>query len=499
MLCQMNGWEYKVYSDTGFSGKNLNRPAFKNAMKDIESGKADMIIAYRFDRISRSMADFTQLIVKLEEHNAKFTSATENFDTSIPFGRAMVGIIMIFAELERNTITERVVDNYYYRGDLGYWPGGTAPYGYKLIKVTDKQGCKRSALEIDPIQANYIKEMFEMYVQPDGSIRKIITKLNSENVPTNRNSQWTSRVVADILERPIYTSNSIDVYNYYREQGANIINPIEDFDGRYSLNLYGKVGKNVNRHKRCREANEMKLIILNHIPIIDSDLWLKVQQKRTANAKTPNRSGTSQNSYLTGLLICGECGHRVSIIKDGTGWRGYVCSTRKNRGKDICPLPILNAKKMESIVCRDLIEHFTVPDVIQSIKQVAESQPLDLNPERAFQKNSLETQIQKIDQEIETLVTSIAQGNDTLIKYANIKIEQLDNQRKVLVQELSTLDLEQFSERTEIEKYRDIYYFIQGIDVKVTDADFAQMKFICNMLIESVTFFADDVKINYVV
>ena len=91
IICQLNGWDYISYDDKGKSGKDLNRPAFKQMMKDIESGKVKHIICYRLDRISRSMADFSNLIVTLEEYGVDFISATENFDTSNPLGRAKEG------------------------------------------------------------------------------------------------------------------------------------------------------------------------------------------------------------------------------------------------------------------------------------------------------------------------------------------------------------------------------------------------------------------------
>ena len=128
-LCNQNNWEYNVYSDAGYSGKDLKRPAFTELMADVQSGKVDKILCYKFDRISRNIADFCMLLEELQKYHCEFISISENFDTSSPIGRAMVYICMVFAQMERESISQRVHDNYYYRTELGFWGGGAAPYG----------------------------------------------------------------------------------------------------------------------------------------------------------------------------------------------------------------------------------------------------------------------------------------------------------------------------------------------------------------------------------
>ena len=120
-----------MYSDQGYSGKNTDRPDFQRLLKDIKADKVSKLYVYRLDRFSRSIADFGQLWNVLQAHNVEFVSVTENFDTSTPMGRAMLHIIMVFAQLERETTAERVKDNYDSRAALGSWPGGPAPYGYR--------------------------------------------------------------------------------------------------------------------------------------------------------------------------------------------------------------------------------------------------------------------------------------------------------------------------------------------------------------------------------
>ena len=152
-----------VFSDKGFSGKNTKRPAFGELMEAVEAGRVKKIVVYRLDRFSRSLADFSQIWELLRKNNVEFLSVNEQFDTSSPMGRAMLNIVMTFAQLERETTAERVRDNYHHRVSLGAWPGGPAPYGYALSKA-ELDGRKVSSLIADE-NAKTVLHIFEEYVR----------------------------------------------------------------------------------------------------------------------------------------------------------------------------------------------------------------------------------------------------------------------------------------------------------------------------------------------
>ena len=180
-ICKkLAGDEVKVYSDKGFSGKNTNRPAFMELMDDVKSGKVQKIYVYRLDRFSRSIADFSRIWELLSKHNVEFQSATENFDTSSPMGRAMLNIVQVFAQLERETTAERVKDNYIHRFKLGVWPGGPAPYGFDLVKTNE--GDKKISSLIKNENSEIVKFIFEEYAKPDTSLRSIAKKLTEKGI-----------------------------------------------------------------------------------------------------------------------------------------------------------------------------------------------------------------------------------------------------------------------------------------------------------------------------
>lgn len=122
---------YLVYDeDEGFSGKSTNRPAYTQMIEDMRAGKFQVLCCYRLDRISRNVRDFAELLDDLQRHNIAFVSVRNNFDTSTPFGRAMVYISSALAQMERETLAERVKDNLYEMARSGRWLGGVTPLGF---------------------------------------------------------------------------------------------------------------------------------------------------------------------------------------------------------------------------------------------------------------------------------------------------------------------------------------------------------------------------------
>ena len=130
------GQNFKVYTDKGYSGKNMERPAFQQLLQDIKAGKIRKVIVYRLDRISRSVLDFANLIEVFQKNSVGFVSTMEKFDTGAPIGKAMLMIVMIFAQLERETIQQRVVDAYSSRSKRGFYMGGRVPFGFELVETT---------------------------------------------------------------------------------------------------------------------------------------------------------------------------------------------------------------------------------------------------------------------------------------------------------------------------------------------------------------------------
>jgi site-specific DNA recombinase len=126
---------FLIYEDEGFSGKNIERPKFQAMLRDAKDKKFDILICYRLDRVSRNIADFAALIQELEKYNISFISVSEQFDTSTPMGRAMMYIASVFAQLERETIAERIKDNMLELAKTGRWLGGRTLLVLKALQL----------------------------------------------------------------------------------------------------------------------------------------------------------------------------------------------------------------------------------------------------------------------------------------------------------------------------------------------------------------------------
>ena len=162
----------KIFQDEGFTGYNTNRPQLQEMMKLVKKNIVKCIIVYRLDRISRNVSDFCHLKDELSKHNVDFISITENFDTSSPMGNAMLMISSVFAQLERDTIAERIKDNMYELAKTGRWLGGTTPLGYKSQKeevvLFNKKRKSLYSLEQIPEEVNIIKLLWSKMLELKG-------------------------------------------------------------------------------------------------------------------------------------------------------------------------------------------------------------------------------------------------------------------------------------------------------------------------------------------
>lgn len=488
--CQ--GMPYEVFEDLGYSGKNMNRPSFERMMKGVRSGHIHKILIYKLDRISRNISDFSNLLNELQKYNCELQSISENFDTTSPIGRAMIYICMVFAQMERENTSQRVHDNYYYRTELGFWGGGPPPYGYKLAKFKYK-GKLHTVLEQDPETSAIVKKIYEWYLEPNGSIPRILDKLNNElKIPGRKGGLWSSRVIADILSKPLYAPNDMAMYHYLKGIGANITNGPDQFDGMASIDMYGKKQANASRHKRTRSVEEMFCNISNHEAIIDSDSWLRVQYKRQSLVRKPSRSGTGKNSWFTGLMKCGCCGAGVSYT-NSRGTQGYyLCSTKKNRGYYTCEQKPASKKKTDPLIIQRIISHYAEPAVINKIQGVNFNSNPKLNSSDLKERNELMIQLTQVESDINNLLESLTQGNATLIKYMNEKIVELDQKKNRITARISEIDSGKSKNQEEISLLKQLADVLEDIPDILLNGTFDEIRDLCHILVKKIVFDKDD-------
>src|SRR3954466_11395592 len=162
------------YDDGGFSGGNTNRPALQRLLDDIQAGKVDVIVVYKVDRLTRSLADFAKLVELFDKHNVSFVSVTQQFNTTTSMGRLTLNVLLSFAQFEREVTSERIRDKIAASKRKGLWVGGKTPLGYE---VRDR---KVVVVELD---AERVRTVFRLYLKL-GSIQKLLGELRKRGIVT---------------------------------------------------------------------------------------------------------------------------------------------------------------------------------------------------------------------------------------------------------------------------------------------------------------------------
>ena len=164
------------YDDPVYSGGNLDRPAVQKLLKDIEDGLVDVVVVYKIDRLTRSLADFAKLVEIFDAKSVSFVAITQQFNTTTSMGRLTLNVLLSFAQFERELASERVRDKVAASRKKGKWTGGTTPLGYE---TRDKR------LVVNPAEAQIVRFIFNRYLQLK-SFQKLIGDLNSKSIVTKR-------------------------------------------------------------------------------------------------------------------------------------------------------------------------------------------------------------------------------------------------------------------------------------------------------------------------
>jgi site-specific DNA recombinase len=278
------GWVclHAGYDDGGFSGATMDRPALQRLLADITAGRVDIVVVYKIDRLTRSLADFAKIVEILDASDASFVSVTQQFNTTTSMGRLTLNVLLSFAQFEREVIGERIRDKIAASKKKGMWMGGVPPLGYR---VQDRR------LVIIDSEAEIVRSIFRRYAEL-GSVRLLQAELEAQG---RKSKSWTSAAGRLIGGKPFSR-------------------------GALYLMLRNRTYRGEIVHKRQSHPGE-------HTPIIDQPLWDAVQMRLAGNT-TERNSGTrtQQPSLLTGLLF-DTAGNRMTpsyAVKQGTRYRYYV-------------------------------------------------------------------------------------------------------------------------------------------------------------------------------
>ncbi len=190
------GWELvpDFYEDPGFSGGNMERPGLKRLLKDIQAGKIDIVVVYKIDRLSRSLADFAKMVEVFDNHMVSFSSVTQQINSATSMGRLMLNVLLSFAQFEREVTGERIRDKIAASKRKGMWMGGSVPLGYHV---------ENRALQIEPQEAELVQRIFEQFIT-EKSTTKIVKELNEQGIQTKRKKTFCKQSIYKILHNRTY-------------------------------------------------------------------------------------------------------------------------------------------------------------------------------------------------------------------------------------------------------------------------------------------------------
>jgi len=331
------GWECLPdrYDDGGYSGGNIDRPAFQQLMADLQTGKVDCIMVYKIDRLSRSLMDFARIMETLERCGVSLVSVTQQFNTTTSMGRLTLNILLSFAQFEREIISERTRDKMTAARRKGKWTGGRPVLGYDV----DPKGGR---LLINKAEAIQVRDIFRTYLD-EGSLQR----------------------TADILHQRGWTTKRFMTREGKWSGGTPFSKPTL----RLMLN-------NVIYTGRVRTKGEV--FSGEHKAIIEEELFEAVQVTlRRNHAANENRIRWRQSALLKGLMRCKHCGCGMThsfTTRCNRRYRYYVCINAQRNGWSQCPAPSLPARELEEFVVEQIRSMGSDKALLGEILQNAQSQ-----------------------------------------------------------------------------------------------------------------------------
>ena len=446
--CDAMGWSvYKIYTDAGYSGGNTERPGLQSMITDVKAGKVDKVLVYKLDRLSRSQLDTLYLIEKIFlANNVDFVSMSENFDTSTPFGRAMIGILAVFAQLEREQIKERMKMGKYARAKKGKFHGSNnIPTGY----------------DYDPQIGEFITNDFEK-MQVIECFQLAATGIS-----------------------PYKIAKILDAKGFVRRSG-----PWNDRNIRRTLRNKAYIGY----QKYNNEWFES-----HHEHFVSDELFYKVQEildNRSAQHEKLNRRVGKATTYLGGFLYCAHCGAKYCKStscppkKSGGTYRyeKFMCYSRQSRTPHMikdknCKNKHWNVQELTDLVFGEIKKLAIDPNYIAAIK---DAKPEDEQPQ------IIAKELDSIDKQISRLMDVYTLGNMPL-DIVQDKIHELNDKKVKLNNELEEIKKENDKKLSQAEAVELVQSFSEILD----RGNFDEIRAVLSELIEKIVIDNEDITIHW--
>ncbi|WP_417851073.1 recombinase family protein [Thalassoglobus sp.] len=431
------GWTCvsRHYDDGGYTGGNIERPALKQLLQDIENGEIDCVIVYKVDRLSRSLTDFSRLMDTFDKHNVSFVSVTQQFNTTSSMGRLTLNILLSFAQFERELISERTRDKMGAARRKGKWCGGSPVFGYDLI---DRK------LVVNEVEARQVREIFELYLELK-STHQVLNEIEQRGY---RTKVWTTRK-GKLKGGTPFTKNTL----------------------LYLLRNVAYIGK---------VSYDNEIYAGEHEAVVSEKIFHETQLRLQHNAQLGGkREKTKSSSLLAGLVRCRACEAAMvqSTTKRGNRrYRYYVCSHAQKRGYDKCPAPTVSASELEKFVIDQIREVGRNPELREEVLRELQRQVEIRNAEQSNRQSNLEEELKALCQQLRDAAIDqrspqrLADLNELIMK-KQTEIERL-KKRTSPFSEIETTDVEKllsefddvWDEMTKGEQQQTLQLLVERID-----------------------------------
>lgn len=374
------------YDDGGFTGGNMERPALKRLLADIEAGKLDVVVVYKVDRLSRSLLDFARMMQVFEKQRVSFVSVTQQFNTATSMGRLVLNVLLSFAQFEREIISERTRDKIAATRRKGKWAGGHPLLGFDV----NPQGFR---LVVNEMEAVRVRAIFKLYLQHE-SLLPVVQELERRGW---RNKRWQTRKG--------------------HERGGMAFERTSLYRLLTNIAYVGKV-----RYKDEVHAGEQPGIV-DPLEFANVQAILK-RNGQTHRAPVRNRFG----SFLKGLLRCAACDCAMTPSHTAGGgtkqYRYYVCSSAQKRGWETCPSKSIPAGQIEDFVVNQIQCIGRDRDLVQEVLDQAKLQEETRFAEFTTERRGLEKDLARWHAEVRKLSLGLRPGLDsgpTLARLADLQ------------------------------------------------------------------------------
>lgn len=346
------GWRImpEQYDDGGYSGGNMDRPGLQKLIADIEAGRVDIVVVYKIDRLSRSLADFAKMVEIFDKHDTSFVSVTQHFNTKDSMGRLTLNILLSFAQFEREVTGERIRDKFAASKKKGMWMGGPPPLGYDVV---DRK------LLTNAKEAPQVKHIFERFVAL-GSLSLLANELNTKGHKTKSYISQTGK-----------------------HQGGKA----------FSLQALRTILN--NRLYLAEVHHKGKYYPGQHQALIEKDLFDKAQSIFAENAgvKRKRTYAAKSDALLKGIIVCGGCESAMSPTytrKKNKQYRYYITNSYRQHTCGECPVSRIPAGEIEEIIKGQLRAVFASPQILVEIWRKMRKE------DRSFQEHDMHEALQKL-------------------------------------------------------------------------------------------------------